>query len=339
MNSFPHPRAGRQLALSARGFFLLLLATAWLGSGTAWTATLTENFSADPLTRGWRAYGNTNLFQWNSANQNLAVTWDSSQTNSYFYQPLGTILAREDNFRLSFDLIFQDYAIGTTPGKPYDFEAAIGFLNLSSATQPNFSRGAGTSATYGPFNLVQFNFFPAFDAYQPTIDQVIISTNKTWLYNDANLLDMTPGQSFHIEMSYTNRTLTTTVTNNGAQYGVTQIISVPATFDFRCDTVAICNYSDQHASGSILAHGAIDNFSFTVPPPPAQNLKVVFTNSLWTAQFTSRTNWLYTLERTTNFTSWAGVSISTNGNGTNIFLPDTNASLSKAFYRVRADRP
>ena len=64
----------------------------------------TENFSADPLQNGWQIFGDTNLFQWDSTNQNLDVTWDSSQTNSYFYNPLGTILAKSDDFSLSFDL-------------------------------------------------------------------------------------------------------------------------------------------------------------------------------------------------------------------------------------------
>ena len=57
---------------------------------------ITEDFSADPRSNGWQIFGNTNLFQWDSTNHNLDVTWDSSQTNSYFYHPLGTILTRDD---------------------------------------------------------------------------------------------------------------------------------------------------------------------------------------------------------------------------------------------------
>ncbi|HEY2328886.1 MAG TPA: hypothetical protein VGI63_03625 [Verrucomicrobiae bacterium] len=338
MNSFLHPRAGN---VPTRGFRLLALLAGWLVAATAGKpATVTENFSANPLTHGWQIYGNTNLFRWDSTNQNLAVTWDSSQTNSYFYQPLGTILAREDSFRLSFDLTFQDYAHGTTAGKPYDFPAAIGFLNLSNATRTNFSYGTGINSTYGPANLVQFNFFPAFDVYSPTIDQVIIATNNgSWLYNDANLLDMTPGQLFHVEMNYTNRTLTTVVTNNGAQYGVTQTISVPTNFDFRCAAISISSYSDQHASGSILAHGTVDNFNFTVPPPPVQNLTGAFSNHIWKTQFIGRTNWLYTLERTANFQSWTNAAALLATNAPNFVLQDSNAPTGNAFYRIRAERP
>ena len=102
--------------------------------------TFTEDFSTDPAANGWQIFGNTNLFQWDSTNQNLRVTWDSSLTNSYFHRPLGTILTRDDDFSLNFDLTFADYASGTTPGKPYAAPVAIGFLNLDQAAHTNFSR-------------------------------------------------------------------------------------------------------------------------------------------------------------------------------------------------------
>ena len=117
----------------------LLILWGLVAASISGAATIEEDFSSDPLQNGWKIFGDTNLFHWDATNQNLDVTWDSSQTNSYFYHALGTILARDDNFHLSFDLMFQDYASGTTPGKPYDFEAAIGFLNPANAMQTNFS--------------------------------------------------------------------------------------------------------------------------------------------------------------------------------------------------------
>src|SRR6266704_4541835 len=164
--------------------------------------TLTENFSTDPMVNQWRVFGESNLFQWDPANHNLRVTWDSSRTNSYFYHLLGTIVTGDDDFALSFDLVFQDYKIGTTSGRAYTFPVAIGLLNLANATQTNFSRGSGINAAYGPKNLVEFDFFPAFDAFSPTIAQAIVSTNNDWLYNHDNLLDMPAGDLFHIEMNY-----------------------------------------------------------------------------------------------------------------------------------------
>lgn len=317
---------------------LLLFQTATLSA-----ATFTENFSTNPAANGWQIYGHTNLFTWDSTNQNLRVTWNSAKTNSYFHRPLGTILARDDDFSLSFDVMLEDYAIGTTPGKFSTFEIAIGFLNLDQATKTNFFRGAGINATYGPKNLIEFNFFPAFDSFLPTLGQAIVSTNNAWLYNDSNLLDMTPGETFQVSMNYlaATRTLTTVISNNAVQYGPTQNIVVPVNFDFRVSTLSISSYSDAiqpPPPGSILAHGVVDNFRVTVPEPPVQNLTGAFVGANWQVQFGSRTNWLYTLERTTNSTAWTNAAAITPGNGSTLTLSDTNLPASAAFYRVRANR-
>ncbi len=187
-------------------------------------ATFTENFSSDPGANGWRVFGNTNLFRWDSTNQNLRVTWDSSQTNSYFYRPLGTILTRDDDFQLSFDLTFSDYASGVTVGKSNSMPAAVGLLNLDQATQTNFLRGTGVNGTYGPKNLVEFDFFPSFQTFSPTIGQVVVSTNNQWLINHDNLQEMTPGETFHVTMNFVaaTHTLATTVSDSVDQYGPTQ---------------------------------------------------------------------------------------------------------------------
>ncbi len=74
-------------------------------------------------------------------------------------------------------------------------------------------------------------------------------------------------------------------------------------------------------------------------PPPIQNFTGNFSNGVWRVQFISQTNWLYTLQRTADLQTWTDVSISTFGNGTNLFLQDTKATSDKSFYRVRADLP
>lgn len=315
----------------------------WLVLPATNAVTFTENFSSDPATNGWQIFGNTNLFQWDSTNQNLRVTWDSSQTNSYFYRPLGTILARDDDFQLSFDLTFEDYAGGVRPGKLGAFEAAIGFLNLDNATHTNFSRGAGRNATYGPRNLVEFDFFPTFGSFLPTIAQAIVGTNQNdWLFNHDNLREMTPGETFRVTMNYAaaTQTLTTTVSNNAAQYGEPQIIVVTGSnFDFRVATLSISSYSDVRSQDSILAHGIVDNVAVVVPPPPVQNLSGGFLGANWQAQFTSRSNWVYVLERTTDLAVWTEASTTISGNGATLTLADTNPPEGIAFYRVRANRP
>ena len=70
--------------------------------------------------------------------------------------------------------------------------------------------------------------------------------------------------------------------------------------------------------------------------PRLDQLSGFDTNGVWQARFFARTNWLYTLERTTNFSSWAPVSPAVRGVNSNMSLPDTNAVTGKAFYRVRA---
>src|SRR5258705_3394466 len=77
---------------------LALILVAWAAALHASAAAYSEDFSASPQTRGWRTFGNSDLLQWNRASQNLQVTWDSSQPNSYFYLSIGTVLAKSDDF-------------------------------------------------------------------------------------------------------------------------------------------------------------------------------------------------------------------------------------------------
>ena len=103
--------------------------------------TLTEDFSTDPLQKGWQVFGNTNLFQWDATNHQLAVTWDSSQPNSFFYHPLDYRLTRYDDFTFEFDLRLSDIASNVEPGKTGPMQLGIGFQNYSVATNASYLRG------------------------------------------------------------------------------------------------------------------------------------------------------------------------------------------------------
>ena len=317
-----------------------------LQTPTLAAATFTDNFSINPAVNGWQIFGTNNLFNWDSTNQNFRVTWDSSKPNNFFHRSLGTILTPSDDFSLSFDLTFENYASGVNPAKPGTFEAAIGFFNLDQATKTNFFRGAGTSSL-GPLNIVEFDFFPAFDTFLPTIAQTIVGTNHSspnWLYNHDKLLEMTPGETFSVTMNYSSvtRTLTTTITNSGTEYGDPQTKFVPANVDFRVSTLSISSYSDTIQplpAGSILAHGLVDNLVLVTPPPPVENLAGGFVGVEWRVQFISRTNWLYTLERSVNAVTWTNASLATLGNGATLILSDTSPPAGAAYSRVRANRP
>jgi hypothetical protein len=314
-------------------------------------AILSEDFVSNPATRGWRVFGETNLFHWNSTNQNLEVTWDSSRPNSFFQLPLGTILSHDDDFSLAFDLQMRDIAIGTSSNKPYTFEIAIGLLNSVNSTNTNYFRGTGTSPTYGVRNVVEFDYFPPTATVSATFAPTVILSNVTVLFSDNHPVVLTTNDLFHIAMSYTasNRTLKTMATRNGAPYGTTPgntlkdlvITNAP---DFRVDRVAIVNYSDALQAGStqywgsILAHGTVDNLVVTHSAPPL-NFVGAKSNAMFLTTFASRSNWLYVLEGTTNFSVWTPASGTNSGTGGNLLLTDTNATSTPAFYRVKGWRP
>jgi hypothetical protein len=315
-------------------------------------ATIGESFASDPLSRGWRTFGDASLFHWSPTNQNLEVTWDSSRSNSYFQLPLGTILSKSDDFSLAFDLRLSDLAVGINPGKPDTFEIAIGFLNSMNSTNPNYFRGMGVSAAYGVKNTIEFDYFPATALISATFAPTAISSNNVIKFSDNHPLVMTTNDLFHIAMAYTasNQILKTTVTRNGAPYGLSpsnmiKDLSLATHPDFRVDRLAVMNYSDalQFGStqfwGSVLAHGAVDDFVVAVPDAPVANFAGTKTNGQWRGTFASRTNWFYALERTLNFTNWAVASSTNAGNGGVMTLFDTNAVAGGAYYRVKALRP
>ncbi len=305
---------------------------------------LQEDFSANPAASGWNTYGNTNLFQWNGAQGTLNVTWDSSSSNSYFYHSLGTVLDRNDDFSLEFDLRLLDI---TTTTKPGPFEIAVGFINFADATRADYWRGTGIDAVHGPRNVVEFEYFPAgyypdFGPVDPSISPTIISSNNVFALQ-FGMLELTNGSLFHVVCSYTgsNATLRTTLTCNGAAFGPVPDLVLDTNFtDFRVDTIAVSSYSDTgDVYDSILAHGIVDNLVVTTPEPPVTQVTGAETNGVWQVQFLSRTNWVYALERTTDAQAWTALPATAPGTGAVLFLRDPNPPPSAAWYRVRAQKP
>lgn len=303
-------------------------------------ATLAEDFATDPAQRGWRKFGDARLFHWNPDEGNLEVTWDSTRSNSYFYRSLENILAKSDDFALRFDLRLDSIQAGVNPDKPSTFEISAGFINLSAATNANFSRGTGRHSPH----LVEFDYFPAADFIAATVSPAIVSSNSQFATSFTFPLEMTTGDWFQIEISYTgsNQTLVTTMTRNGVPFGPIQDVKLTASFtDFRVDAVAVSSYNDAgDAFGSVLARGVIDNVLVTLPPPPASDLAVSLSNGVAQIEFTGRTNWIYTLDRTADFEAWTSLPAARPGIEGRLVLPDFNASAGTHwFYRVRAERP
>lgn len=301
-------------------------------------AAVQENFAGNPAARGWKTFGDPSVFRWNPTNQNLEVTWDSAKPNSFFAHPLGTTLAKDDSFGLAFDLKLDQIAIGTKPDQPFSFQLAVGLLNWRDATNQNFIRGTGSQSP----NLVEFNYFPD-SGFGATISPIVVSSNNQFIPSFSFPLELTTGDLFHVSLSYTaaNQTLTTRMTRNQAAFGPIKEVKLPASFtDFRVDTMAVVSYSDAKADGSLRARGVVDNISVQLHGSPVSGLISQIVKDRWQMEFISRTNWVYTLERTVDLKDWRAVSAPLAGKGARQTLQDEAiASIrSQSFYRVRADR-
>src|SRR5579862_9805620 len=172
--------------------------------------TIPENFTADPAADGWKIFGDASLLQWDSTNQNLAVTWDSSRPNSYFYHPLGTLLGRNDDFQMSFDLQIHDIAAGVNTNKPDAIEVALGFMNFAQATN-NIVRASPTfpPGPPDPQNMVEFDYFPYFvdpdfGPSNPSIAPTFISSDYAFDGAFGDYFTFTNGVSYHVQSVYTS---------------------------------------------------------------------------------------------------------------------------------------
>ena len=301
--------------------------------------TIASRFSTDPLLNGWQSSGGTNLFRWNQANENLAVTWDSSQTNSYFYHLLDRAYGKNDDFLIMFDLRLNDITVGTTPGKALTFEIALGLINTTNATGAGFIRGAGTAP-----NLVEFTYFPDdTNQFGATVSTLLISSENNFSSGGFTVpLELATNTLYHVVMLYTatNRTLHTAMTANGVPFGLVQDAYLGSSFDdFQVNAISINSYSDAGQfpgyGGSVLAHGTVDDFAFA-SPPPVTSIEAVAPGTI---QFAATTNWLYTLQRTTDFQSWTNVLTTTADSTSELIMQDTNAPAVNASYRVIANLP
>jgi len=318
--------------------FMLFLA--FVPVPAAHAAVYTEDFSSAPDMRGWRTSGDSSLFSWNSTDQTLEVTWDSARPNSYYFRSLGTILGKSDDFAFQFDLRLLSIQPGVNPAKPWTFEIAVGLLQLASASDATFSRGTGQDSP----NLVEWDYFPAADIIEATVSPVIVSSNSQFIPGFSFPLEMPANDLFRVALAYTasNQTLVTTMTRNGAPFGPIQTVRLTGSFtDFRVDAFSISSYNDAGGElGSILARGEIDNVVVTIPSPPLERLEMGITNGLMRVRFAGRTNWIYTLERSTDLTNFASVQPGILPASTNVVLEDAFlAAVTNRFYRVRADRP
>lgn len=307
----------------------LLLLTLLLAALPGKATTFVEKFSTNPALDGWQIFGDTNLFQWNSTNQNLAVTWDSAQTNSYFYHPLGKTLTTNDGFCIQFDLNLTDVdAVGY-------FQLAVGLCNFTNSTSANFSRANAASP-----NLCEFDYYPdGPESYGPSIDATLIDAQSNFYFAFDTTQPLANAVTYHIVLTHPPgaTTISGQVSANGQVVTTLPQIYAGGAGAFQLDTLAVCNYTttDDAYGDSLLAHGTVDNLIFVSPLP----VGIVQTIAGGKIQFASDTNWIYTLQQTVDFNTWSAAAPAAAGNGTNLVLQAINPPSDKAFYRVRADLP
>lgn len=315
-------------ALAAAGLSLVSAARA---------VVLAESFTNDPAQDGWQVFGDTNLFQWDSANHVLDVTWDSSQPNSYFYHPLGMSMGRSNDFSMAFDLFLTDYAVGFPPNT-YQFELAAGFLNFGQAAAPGFLRGYDSYA-----NLVEFDFFPADDVGD---SNYVVTTffDSDYDYGDsmfsAAMAPLPTNTVIRVTMNYSadNQTGTTSLTTNGALIfpPVSATLARPPLFgNFSVDTFAVESYSGVDSGGSLLAHGWIGNVRLVVPAPLSLQ-GVTLGDGSRQVRFASQAGWLYVLESSADLQTWLPVGAAVAGTGGVLVLQDSSSVQQQQFYRVTA---
>lgn len=306
---------------------LLIALSAVIVTARLNASTFITKFDTDPLAAGWQVYGDTNLFTWDSTNQNLLVTWDSSQTNSYFHYPLGTTLTRTNGFLLAFDFTITDMPVDG------GFQIGLGLMNITNATAPGFFRGSGADSP----NLAEFDYYldPFFG---PSIDGTMADSAQGFSFAYSNdPLDF--GTTYRVVLTHLPGAalFTGQILTNGQSYSRLLSSFASTNFaDFQLNTLAVPSYSDVNGYGlSVLAHGKVDNLVLASPLP----VETLTSLAPGEVSLASDTNWVYTLEASTNLANWSAAAATTPGNGTNLVLQATNTPTVPTFFRVRADLP
>ncbi len=243
------------------------------------------------------------------------------------------------------------------PGKTGPLQIGIGFLNFAGATNTSFMRGAWGSAP----NVAEFDYYPSgYYDYGGFIWEVVPTTTPSFISGinsrhyapaglDAYKHELPTNLTAHVALTYraASQTAILTLTTNGVPLallpGLALNLSANSQFteadDFRVDMFSISSYSSNGDDfDSVLAHGTVDNLVVKASLVPVSRVAGAFAaGGAWQAQFFTHTNWLYTLERTSDFKSWTPVSPTVRGTEGRMSLQDTNALPERAFYRVRAD--
>lgn len=316
-----------------------VIGLAWMGVRVSGGA-IEEAFDTDPTLRGWRAWGDASLFDWDAAGQRLGVTWDSSRTNSFFALPLPSPLTEADDFRFAFDLTLRSHAVGVQAGQSGTFQIAAGLVRGEDVQTGGYSRGSFP----GPRNTVEWTWFGEAGAVSASVSPVVIPSDGRlpWGYADS-YVTLEPGHRYRFEMAYSaaDRTARMSMSTDGQPGPQLMDVVLPARFTrFQVDTFAISSYSGAGQNplyaGSVLAQGWMDQVSITVPEPPTLRLRVRDGG----VALDGRAGWRYRLEASGNLTEWSTVAETVAAKTSELELLDLRDGwFPVQFYRVIAIRP
>jgi hypothetical protein len=318
------------------------LAVLFLWSSLSSAAIFREDFATDPASRGWRARGDTELFTWDADARNLRATWDSTRTNTFFHLPLGTLLARSDDFRLAFTLQITELSTGASGGT---FQLAIGLIRRADAFKENFFRGAGVNPSHGPRNIVEFDYFPASATITPTLSVVAVATNNLrWATRNLFPFELVHGEPYRVEVSHraAEGLLALDVSIRGEIFARGTVTIGSGFGDFRLDAFSITSYSGEHQpagyAGEIQATGSLDDIELEFPDPPDTRITLSVDSQQRQISIPATAGWQPRLLRSEDVVSWTDIPSEVRADAGKWILIDAAPPAPWAAYRIALDR-
>jgi hypothetical protein len=301
---------------------------------------ISDDFHTDPLTNGWRVFGDTNLFRWDATQPNLAVTWDSARTNSFFVLPLPAALTTADDFAFSFELQLAKAGPRDPDGRPAALQLAFGLVQLARLPERYATRLRGTAQDLVEFDWFPTSFIPGYGESPAAVAPAMFGTGTSRAFSFDNFYDLGDGAIWRVRCEYqaAKRQLTTTLWRDGVNAGPVNPVRLPDTFaSFTVDAFAVIAWNESAtALDSLSAQGTLGHVLLELPDPPIGSIT---TTQAGLVEFHSVVGWRYTLEAGDDLMVWTDV-ISVDGTGGKLKLADPrDAVFPQQFYRVRAARP
>lgn len=323
-----------------------LMLLGWLGGTVTWgSETFEERFDADPAGTGWEVIGDRGLFRWDAAEGALAVTWDSSRSNSFHLRRLAAPVTVADDFAFGFRLRLTEHAVGVLPGRPGTFQIALGLVSTADAMDPGFLRGGFPGAR----NLVEWVWFGGQPdgAIAASLSPVMVPSDGRlpWGYSDT-AAELETGLTHGFELAYTatNRSLRLRWTVDGVEQPEPAAVVVPRGFTgFRVDALSIHSYSDAgqdpRYAGSVRAQGWVDDVWWRGPGAPVDRVRLVTVEGGWKLVTRTRPGWRYRVQTSGDLKTWVDATPEVPGVDGDVEWAGFGPGEGHGFHRVEARLP